>query len=191
MSNPGNLPFGLTITKLRQPHRSIPANPLLAEPMYLAGYIERMGTGTGDIISLCKKAELKEPEFIQEEDFKTILWRKSSKKTQQHTEIKHLKTTTTGITTGQATGQAEDEISETIKRIVLVIDDEMKRAEIQEMLGLKHRETFVLNYLNPSLESAFIEMTIPEIPTHQEQRYRLSPKGIALKKKLIKSKRKK
>ena len=46
--------------------------------MYLAGYIERMGTGTGDIIRLCQEAGLeKAPEFIQEEIFKTILWRKN------------------------------------------------------------------------------------------------------------------
>jgi predicted HTH transcriptional regulator len=43
--------------------------------MYLAGYIERMGTGTGDIIRLCKEDGLKEPEFIQEVDFRTVIWR--------------------------------------------------------------------------------------------------------------------
>jgi len=73
----------------------------------------------------------------------------------------------------------------------LVLKGEKKRVEIQEILGLKDRETFVLNYLDPSLEFAVIEMTIPETPKHQEQRYRLTPKGIALKKKLLKSKRKK
>ena len=74
--NPGSLPFGLTTAKLREPHSSIPANPLLAEPMYLAGFIERIGTGTGDIIRLCKELGLVEPTFIQEEIFKTIIWRK-------------------------------------------------------------------------------------------------------------------
>ena len=64
--NPGRLPYGLTPEKLKKPHSSIPANLLLAEPMYLAGYIERIGTGTGDIIRWCKGAGLpKEPEFIQ------------------------------------------------------------------------------------------------------------------------------
>ncbi|RTY83448.1 hypothetical protein EKL97_03975 [Flavobacterium sp. LS1P28] len=77
--NPGSLPYGLTTAKLRKPHSSIPANPLLAEPMYLAGFIERMGTGTGDIIRLCEEAGLKKaPEFLQEEIFKTILWRKNT-----------------------------------------------------------------------------------------------------------------
>ena len=73
--NPGSLPYGLTAAKLRVPHNSIPVNPLLAEPMYLSGYIERMGTGTGDIIRLCHEKHLKEPEFIQEEFFRTIIWR--------------------------------------------------------------------------------------------------------------------
>jgi ATP-dependent DNA helicase RecG len=43
--NPGSLPPSLTPELLRLPHGSVPANPLLAEPMYLAQYIERMGTG--------------------------------------------------------------------------------------------------------------------------------------------------
>ncbi|WP_243668387.1 hypothetical protein [Methanoculleus chikugoensis] len=51
---PGILPPSLTLEKLRQAHGSVPANPpLLAEPMYLAGYIERMGTGTRDMIRHC------------------------------------------------------------------------------------------------------------------------------------------
>ena len=34
-----------------------------------------MGTVTGDIIRLCKEDGLKEPEFIQEADFRTVIWR--------------------------------------------------------------------------------------------------------------------
>jgi predicted HTH transcriptional regulator len=45
--NPGSLPPSLSLAQLRQPHGSIPANPLLAEPLYLTQYIERLGTGTG------------------------------------------------------------------------------------------------------------------------------------------------
>ena len=170
------MPFGLSTAKLRQPHSSIPANPLLAEPMYLAGYIERLGTGTGDIIRLCKEKGLKEPDFIQEEDFKTIIWRTFN---------------ATWEVTGEATGEATGEVVEAVKRIVVVLNGEMKRIEIQEALGLKHQENFRDNYLLPSLESGYLEMTIPETPTHQEQRYRLTAKGIKLKKKLKKSKKKK
>jgi len=38
-----------------------------------------MRTGTGDIVSKCLEYNLKEPEFIQEEIFKVIIWRKSNK----------------------------------------------------------------------------------------------------------------
>ncbi|WP_301663496.1 ATP-binding protein [Methanoculleus frigidifontis] len=61
--NPGRLPPSLTLEKLRQAHGSVPGNPLLAEPMYLTGYIERMGTGTRDMIRRCTEAGLPEPEF--------------------------------------------------------------------------------------------------------------------------------
>jgi ATP-dependent DNA helicase RecG len=206
--NPGTLPLGLSPEKLRQPHRSIPANPLLAEPMYLAGYIERMGTGTGDIIRLCNEAGLKEPEFIQEEDFRTVIWRTlkttveasgevSGEPTEQAEGVdneevnNNITLQATQQATPQATPQADEEVLETVKRVVLVLEGDLKRVEIQELLGLRDRVNFVSNYLEPSLFSFHIEMTIPEIPTHQEQRYRLTDKGLALKKKLQKSKKKK
>lgn len=73
--NPGRLPYGLTIQKLYEPHKSLPANPLLADPMYWSGYIEKVGTGTEDIIKKCLAYGLKMPEFRQEEDFRVIIWR--------------------------------------------------------------------------------------------------------------------
>ena len=54
--NPGAFPPSLTLEKLHQPHGSVPANPLLAGPLYLARYIERMGTGIRDMIRRCREA---------------------------------------------------------------------------------------------------------------------------------------
>lgn len=73
--NPGTLPYGLTVQKLQGPHKSLPANPLLADPMYWNGYIEKVGTGTEDIINKCREYGLKTPEFYQEEDFRVVIWR--------------------------------------------------------------------------------------------------------------------
>ena len=75
--NPGQLPYGLTVQKLLEPHKSLPANPLLADPMFWMGYIEKVGTGTEDIVNLCKDKGLKSPEYHQEEDFRVVIWRKS------------------------------------------------------------------------------------------------------------------
>jgi len=73
--NPGNLPYGLTVEMLQRHHKSIPANPLLARPMYLFGSIEQVGTGTEMIVEKCVEKGLKKPQFIQEVDFSTILYR--------------------------------------------------------------------------------------------------------------------
>ena len=73
--NVGGLPPPLTVEKLRVPHESIPGNPLLAESMYLRGYIERMGTGTVDMIRRCAAAGLQEPEFAASGDFVTTIRR--------------------------------------------------------------------------------------------------------------------
>ena len=69
----------LLFGKLRHPHGSVPGNPLLAEPHYLTKYIERMGTGTGDMIKLCREAGLDEPEFSLTDGFVTTIRRKPSR----------------------------------------------------------------------------------------------------------------
>ncbi len=78
--NPGSLPLGWTTERLKKLHNSVPANPLLAEPMYLTAYIERLGTGTTDMLEFAKNADLPEPKFIQDDMFRTIVYRKQSKK---------------------------------------------------------------------------------------------------------------
>ena len=74
--NPGELPPTLTLERLREPHASIPRNPLIAEPLYLAHYIEKAGTGTLDMIARCRDVGLPEPDFEQRAgQFVVTLWR--------------------------------------------------------------------------------------------------------------------
>ena len=51
----------------------MPFNPLLAEPLYLTQYIERMGTGTGDMIRRCAEHGLPEPGFSYRDGFVTTI----------------------------------------------------------------------------------------------------------------------
>ena len=73
--NPGSLVSNLTPELLRLPHGSFPTNPLLAEPLYLTKYIERMGTGTQDMMDKCLEAGLPEPEFTITDGFKITIRR--------------------------------------------------------------------------------------------------------------------
>jgi hypothetical protein len=75
ISNPGQLPTQLTIDKLKEDHASYPRNPLLAEVLYLAHYIERMGTGIQDITRRCREYGLPEPEFKMRDGFVVIIYR--------------------------------------------------------------------------------------------------------------------
>jgi len=64
--NIGVLPEGITIEQLKEPHPSVPRNPLIVHIFYLAGFIEEMGSGTGRMIDNMRSAGLPEPEFKEE-----------------------------------------------------------------------------------------------------------------------------
>ena len=174
--NPGTLPPSLTLEKLKRQHGSVPANPLLAEPLYLTKYIERMGTGTGDMIKRCKQAGLAEPKFSLTDGFVVTIRRKPD-----------LAFKAVGGTTGEATGVVTGEV----RKLLAVLVGEMKRAEIQAALSLKHEDYFREAYLIPALNFGVIEMTIPDKPTSSKQKYRLTDKGKAMLKNLRKKDTKK
>ncbi len=153
--NPGVLPLGWTIEKLKKAHSSVPANPLLAEPMYLKAYIERLGTGTMDIVRISHENNLNEPDFEQNESFKAIVYRPS----------------TDQVPTKYRPSTVE------VLNLLKVMDGEMSRKTIQESLGLKHKGNFRENYLEPALENDFIKMKYPDNPNHPKQRYLITEKG--------------
>lgn len=61
--NPGRLPEGWTIEKLKQEHESKPFNPLIAKQFFWIKYIEDVGSGTNKIVKWCVDWGLPEPEF--------------------------------------------------------------------------------------------------------------------------------
>ncbi|HGT2643488.1 TPA: Fic family protein [Legionella pneumophila] len=163
--NPGGLPPSLTLEKLRHPHGSVPRNPLLAEPLYLTKYIECMGTSTGDMIRRCREVGLPEPEFSISDGFKTTILRKSS----------------------SMTGQVDPWVERVLRACEL--KGELKSIELQEVAGIRHRETFQRNYLDQLLRDELIERTIPDKPKSRLQKYRLSQKGKILLEDLSKNKK--
>jgi ATP-dependent DNA helicase RecG len=153
--NPGELPPSLTISDLRIPHASIPRNPMIAKPMFLARYAEKAGTGILDMIARCREAGLPSPEFRQSGgQFVQILGRLTS-----------------GITT---------EVTTEV-RLVQALVGEMTRQQLKQALALKNDEHFRKAYLQPALEAGLIEMTIPDKPRSSRQKYRLTKKGTQQK----------
>ncbi|MEM2116099.1 MAG: ATP-binding protein, partial [Candidatus Woesearchaeota archaeon] len=74
--NIGGLPEGITLEQLKQPHSSVPRNPLIVHIFYLAGLIEEVGSGIGRILNDMKEAKLPEPEFKEEMGGFSVYFRK-------------------------------------------------------------------------------------------------------------------
>ena len=150
--NSGRLPPPLTVEKLRVAHQSLPANPLIAESMYLLRYIERMGTGTVDMIRRCVEAGLPEPEFEAGAGFTTRIWRPARNEQQRDsvleiTQETRLATRETTQETDNATQQLDYTTQETGRgadptptreRIVALLqsDPTLTRAALASRIGI-------------------------------------------------------
>jgi predicted HTH transcriptional regulator len=168
--NPGTLPHTLTLKQLRRPHASVPGNPLLAEALYLTKYIERMGTGTGDMIERCRSAGLPEPAFALADGFVTTLRRRPGRAYES----------VAGAVTGEVAGVVAGEVTGEVAKLLVACRGAMTRKELQEVLALKGEDNFRKLYLTPALALGALEMTIPDKPNSRSQKYRLTNKGRAL-----------
>ena len=133
--------------------------------MYLAGYIELLGTGTIDILRLAKTSGLKEPEFVEDDEFRVIVYRPEMKPV---------------LTTPYDTPQVTTEI----ERLIKVLQHEMGRAEMQRSLRLTNSKYFRESYLQMAVNYGVVEMTLPDKPQSKNQKYRLTVLGKVLNKKL-------
>jgi predicted HTH transcriptional regulator len=122
--NPGQLPYGLTPEMLKGKHKSFPANPLIARPLYLYGSIEQVGTGTEMLVKQCLEQGLRSPDFENVNDFNVIFWRNEEVEGGQ-----------TGGQTGETSDMALTEIQE---KIISIIQDKPKisRKELSNLLNI-------------------------------------------------------
>lgn len=166
--NPGGLPPSLTLESLRHPHGSVPFNPLLAEPLYLARYIERMGTGTGDMIRRCREAGLAEPSFAVSDGFVIVIRRRSGQP---------------GVAQPESQpGSRPDSRLESLEARVLVLLEggPLSKAEMSSRLGHKEISGQLNKVIRLLLAEQNVEQTLPDKPNSRLQKYRLTGKGAAL-----------
>lgn len=83
---------------------------------------------------------------------------------------------------------ASDHASDKVSRLLVSLDGDLDRSQLQELLGIKNRDYFRIEYLKPAIEDGFVELTIPDKPNSQHQKYRLTAKGLQLKELLEKNK---
>ena len=163
-------------SKLIYSHGSFPTNPLIAEPLFLAGYIERMGTGIPDMVKACLDAGLKEPDFLQEESFKIILWRKEGSIQVVPDE------------TPQDAPHDTPYDTPLVLKLLRSLSGEMSRRQLQSIMEIKDTKHFRESYLQPAIDQGLVSMTLNRVPTSRNQRYRLTEKGKAWQKIVISKK---
>ena len=82
--------------------------------------------------------------------------------------------------TPQVTPQDTPQVTECVERLIGAVQGEASRAELQAAMKLRDRRSFIDIYLKPALDAGLIEMTLPDKPTSRNQRYRRTPAGEAL-----------
>jgi len=81
----------------------------------------------------------------------------------------------------QVIPQVIPQVTTQVEALLLVMNRELSRTEIQEKLKLTDKKNFKENYLKPALEQHLIVLTIPDKPKSSLQKYRLTTKGKTLK----------
>jgi len=64
-----------------------------------------------------------------------------------------------------------------VKKLLEVLEKEMSRTEIMEVLVLKDRKHLAQKYLKPAIDGGYIELIIPEKPTSRNQKYKRTERG--------------
>ena len=80
-----------------------------------------------------------------------------------------------------STEQPTVQVTEQVRALLLTLSNEQLSLKvIMERIGLKHRPTFVENYITPALEAGILKVLYPDKPNHPRQKYLLTAKGLAL-----------
>lgn len=84
----------------------------------------------------------------------------------------------------EVTMQESMQVTMQVKQIILNMQGELTRDELQEVIKINNRDYFRKAYINAALNAELIEMTIPDKPNSRLQKYRLTAKGLAFQKQL-------
>ncbi len=156
IENPGHLPDEINLGDLKRPHASYPHNPLLANCLFLAGAIERYGTGTLEMVERLTSKGLPEPTFSSHKSFIISLPRKSLVK-QVFNESQQKYSVNVRSMFGRNSVEIRSKFGENVFKTLEIIfrHPEITAKEIAAQLGLSKRT--IENYLAKLKRNGYIE----------------------------------
>lgn len=137
-------------------------NPDIAHALYLQGYMEKLGRGSVLIRQACEENGLAPPVWYSE----------------------GISGVTLTFFTPEVAPEVAPEVTPEVEKLIVLVNGDIKRIELQHQLKLADAEHFRKHYLLPALEQGVLAMTIPEKPTSSNQRYRLTSQGKIVRKRL-------
>ncbi len=80
----------------------------------------------------------------------------------------------------QRTEQVTPQVTPQVMALLKAATQELSRHELMNALNLKDRMHFSSSYLTPALSAKLIEMTQPDKPNSNQQKYRRTAQGQAV-----------
>ena len=156
-------------------HSSKSRNPLIVQTLYRSKDIESYGTGIPRIKKLCGEVGVR-VEYVEVPNGTKLIFHRNDAFLSDDKAQNRGGSGLDDSEIGQASVKHRPSTSQAEIRIQRLLDvmgeNEMSAGEIMAALEIKSRSTFRSNYLGPAIESGAVEMTIPDAPSHPNQRYR-------------------
>lgn len=126
-----------------------PKNPTIAKFFKEIGWVDELGSGVRNIYKYNRIYSGADPEFIEGDVFKTIIY----------------------LTAQTVAAHDIDDKKRRIHEITEYCKEPRSRQEIQDYIGVKDSSDFTKRFLNPLIEGGFLKRTLPNKPTSPKQKY--------------------
>ena len=183
---------GNTVEDLYGTHDSIPRNSLIARAMSWTSYVEKSGSGTGEILDKCAAYGLARPEFDPTAGFfKTVIWRASSGARTPEPGQRLVvsgprsgpkkRAQEAGSRNGPKKRAQEAGPSAVVDRVILALmESDRSGTEVARAIDQKSLSGRLKIRIKSLLEDRIIEWIFPDNVHNRHQKYRLTKKGRAL-----------
>ncbi|MCK5231988.1 MAG: putative DNA binding domain-containing protein [Desulfobulbaceae bacterium] len=139
-----------------------PKNPVIGAFFREIGRADELGSGMRKMMKYGKAYSGADPEMIEGDVFRIIV------KVPEFQQFAGSE---------RQTGQLAPEVTPEVKKMLSIMHAEMARSEIMSKLGLADEKHFREHYQQIGIKLGLIEMTIPDKPKSNKQKYRLTEKG--------------
>ncbi|MDR1431209.1 MAG: AAA family ATPase [Propionibacteriaceae bacterium] len=182
VDNPGWLMPGLTIEMMREGASKV-RNPLLARVFHEAGLIEAWGTGIPGIFTKAAELDLPEPVIVELPGIIRVVvptWHHLFMAGTPPYPSRFDQEGQVSASEGQVEGQVGDAEGQVDAKVVSLLEAAFvarSRAELLSAIGMGNKYERFARWVQPLLDTGWLEMTQPDSPRSPTQRYRITQSG--------------